>query len=388
MEDWHKILGHCNLKDVLIVESVVDGMKITEKEKFDCQVCIKGKMSQYRSREPDKRATCPFELVHCDLAGPVDPVARDGFKYAISFVDDYTGIIMVYFMKQKSDTTSATEKFLADSMPYAKVKTIRTDNGTEFTCESFRSLLVKNQIKHEKSAPYSPHQNGTVERSWRSIFDMARCLLLEAKLPKEFWSYAVMASVHIRNRCYNPRTGKTPYEAVTGQKPNLSTMHIFGTVCYAYVQDKKKLDPRSEKGIFLGYDKGSPAYLVYVAEKNVVRRVRCVKFTDKFSGKKEIVNDEYDSENVYTEVPENENEVENCENNETLTDDTLCTGETDNLNRRYPARMHTKPKRFEDYVSDIESDTESVKCTIDYFYKVSDIPMTYQEAVKSSESEK
>ena len=61
---------------------------------------------------------------------------------------------------------------------------------------------------------------------------MARCMLLETQLGKELWAYAVMASAYIRNRWYNPRTGKTPYEAMRGRKPDLSKMHIFGTTCY------------------------------------------------------------------------------------------------------------------------------------------------------------
>ena len=45
------------------------------------------------------------------------------------FVDDFSGIDMVYFLKQKCDTVNATEIFLADTAPYGKVKTIRSDNG-------------------------------------------------------------------------------------------------------------------------------------------------------------------------------------------------------------------------------------------------------------------
>ena len=60
LEDWHKILGHCNTKDVIKLEEVVDGMKISSKKEFECDTCIRGKMSQYRSREPDRRATCPL----------------------------------------------------------------------------------------------------------------------------------------------------------------------------------------------------------------------------------------------------------------------------------------------------------------------------------------
>ena len=271
LSEWHKIMGHCNFKDLMNLESVVNGMKILCKEKFNCETCALGKMPQYRNREADKRATSRLELVHCDLSGPIDPVARDGFRYSISFVDDYTGTVVVYFLKNKSDTVAATQKFLADTSPYGRVKCIRTDNGTEFTGKSFKSLLLKNLIKHEFSSPYSPHQNGTVERSWRSLFDMARCILLSADLPKTLWTYAVRTSAYIRNRCYNPRTGKTPYELFTDKKPNLNNMHIFGTICYSYVHQKKKLDPRSKKGIFLGYDGQSPAYLVYFPMKMMSR---------------------------------------------------------------------------------------------------------------------
>ena len=64
----------------------------------------------------------PLKLVHCDFAGPVDPVSIDGYRYALSFTDDYSGLIMTYFLKQKSDTAEATKKFLSDVSPFGKVK--------------------------------------------------------------------------------------------------------------------------------------------------------------------------------------------------------------------------------------------------------------------------
>src|SRR6218665_3564526 len=187
------ILGHCNVKDLLKLESVVDGMKIRDKSEFQCDVCILGKMTQSFNRQSDIRATKPLQLVHCDLSGPITPVAGNGFRYAASFVDDYSGACTVYFLRQKCDVIHATEKFLADCAPIAEVKRLRTDNGREFSNKDFKSLMLKHRIKHEKSTPYSPHQNGTVERSWRSMFDMARCLLIESQLPKELWTYAVRA---------------------------------------------------------------------------------------------------------------------------------------------------------------------------------------------------
>src|SRR6218665_889208 len=112
--EWHMILGHCNVKDLLKLEFVVDGMKITDKSEFQCDVCILGKMTQSFNRQSDIRATKPLELVHCDLSGPITPVARNGFRYAASFVDDYSGACTVYFLRQKCDVIHATEKFLAD----------------------------------------------------------------------------------------------------------------------------------------------------------------------------------------------------------------------------------------------------------------------------------
>ena len=224
-------------------------MKITSHEEKECKTCTAGKMSQTRNRNPDTRAKAPLELVHTDLAGPITPVGKDGFIYAMSFVDDYSGVIMIYFLKNKTDAIGATQQFLADIAPIGKVKCIRSDNGGEFISSKFKSILQENQIKHQTCALYSPHQNGTAERAWLSLFSMARCSLIDAKLPKTLWTYAVMAAAYIRNRCFNDRLGKTPYEALTALRPNMNSMHVFGSVCYAYIQNPKKLDPRSREGI-------------------------------------------------------------------------------------------------------------------------------------------
>ena len=249
LEEWHRILGHCNVADVLKLETEVDGMVITSKENFKCDVCVLGKMTQSRNKDPDLKATQPLELVHCDVVGPIDPIAHGGYKYGVSFVDDYSGAIKVYLLKSKTDTVIAMKRYLADTAPYGNIKRLRCDNGMEFASSEFRLLITENKIKQEFSSPYSPHQNGTAERSHRTIFDMARCLLIEAQLPKYMWSYAVKTACYIRNRCYNPRTGKTPVELMTGRRPNLSKMNVFGSKCCAYEQDKKKLDPRGKRDI-------------------------------------------------------------------------------------------------------------------------------------------
>ena len=160
---------------------------------------------------------------------------------------------------------------------------IRSDNGGEYLSKDFKDILSKNNIRHELTSPYSPHQNSCAERSWRTLFSMARTMIYDTKLPKCLWPYAVMHASYIRNRCYNNRLSDTPYGAVTGSKPDFTNLHAFGSICYSYIEGhKKKLDPRGRRGVFVGYDKYSPSYLVFYPENNTVRKHRVVKFTDKF----------------------------------------------------------------------------------------------------------
>lgn len=134
MNGWHQILGHCNYDDIKKLDHVVDGMKVRDKSSSkpnDCNVCILGKLAQYRNRKPDARATAPLDSVHTDLAGPVDPASKEGFKYSLAFTDDFSGAVFVYFLRNKSDTVAATERFLAHLAPYGKMKCMRSDNGGE-----------------------------------------------------------------------------------------------------------------------------------------------------------------------------------------------------------------------------------------------------------------
>ena len=137
-----------NKNDVIKLEKVVEDMRITEKKDFNCSSCTLGKQIVTRSRQPDARSTIPLEFVHSDLSGEVDPPAREGFKYAMNFVDDYTGSVFMYFLKFKSDAINAFKKFLADSAQFGTVKKLRADNGGEFISKEFEALLIENKINH------------------------------------------------------------------------------------------------------------------------------------------------------------------------------------------------------------------------------------------------
>ena len=109
-------------------------------------------MSNDRNKNLDCKTTKILALVHNDLAGPIQPLAKDGYKYVFNFTEDYSGLTMSYFLKHKSNTWLATTKYVADSAPYGYVNCLQTNNGTEFTSEPFQQLLVLKRIKHKQSA--------------------------------------------------------------------------------------------------------------------------------------------------------------------------------------------------------------------------------------------
>ena len=148
-------MGYCIIKDILSLEKVVNGMKISNKISFDCPTCIKGKMVEPRNHKADVKVLKPLDLVHTDSSGCVTPASYESSKYYITFVDDNSNMTIVYYLKNKSDTAAATARFIADMAPFGKIIRLRSDNGLEFTGDIFRDLMIKNKIGQEFSAPYA-----------------------------------------------------------------------------------------------------------------------------------------------------------------------------------------------------------------------------------------
>lgn len=161
---------------------------------------------------------------------------------------------------------------------------------------------------------HTPEQNGTAERRNRTLMDMTRCLLIQSGLPNSFWGEAVNTANHIRNRCPSRKlNGKTPHELWTGRTPNIKYFREFG--CEAYTRDrnpnKSKFDPRSKKGIFVGYANGSKAYRIWIPEDRKIDIARDVKFVEKSTqltkDKITILMDENQNETSELEVEVNVN---------------------------------------------------------------------------------
>ena len=84
------------------------------------------------------------------------------------------------------------------------------------------SFCQRSGISQEFSAPITPQQNGVVERKNKVIQEMARAMLYNKDLARNFWGEAVNTACHTVNRVYfRLDTKKTPYELWKGRKPNV-----------------------------------------------------------------------------------------------------------------------------------------------------------------------
>ena len=130
-----------------------------------------------------------LELVHTDLWGPSLVASLGGSRYYITFIDDLSRKVWVYFLKNKSDVFETFKKWKAmvETETGLKVKCWRSDNGGEYIVGGFSEYCAAQGIRMEKTILGTPQQNGVVKRRNRTLDERARSMRLHAGLPKTFW---------------------------------------------------------------------------------------------------------------------------------------------------------------------------------------------------------
>jgi hypothetical protein len=164
--------------------------------------------------------------------------------------------------------------------------------------------LEEEGIKHDFSTPYTPQQNGVVERKNRTLTDMARTMLGEFKTPERFWLEAVNTACHAINWVYlHHLLKKTSYELLTGNKPNVPYFRVFGSKCYILVKKGRnsKFAPKAVEGFLLGYDSNTKAYRVFNKSSGLVEVSSDVVFDETNGSPREQVNlDDVDEDDIPT----------------------------------------------------------------------------------------
>ena len=239
-----------------------------------CDACIRAKMrrntvcdSNYR----EKHNVDPLSEIAIDPV-PMIKNSIQGNKWSTIGIDIATSYAFAIHSKTKDVQCKVIDDIkynLAEK--YNKIITkVHTDMDSVYTSYEFKDKCQKEKIQIEHSSPYIHEENGIVERLIRTLSDMTRTALYDANMSPGFGEYALNMQIVAYNYTIHPESDiKSPYEKLTGNKPDISILRPFGAYCWYHVNNEERIGDgarwiaRAEKGRIVGYANNTPgSYLV------------------------------------------------------------------------------------------------------------------------------
>ncbi|KAE8218105.1 hypothetical protein CF319_g7952 [Tilletia indica] len=272
---WHRRLAHpgndsiaaCAKRGKIVglTESQVRSMG---KHMQMCNTCVETRQTRARFRKKSKRKMrAPNELIVVDIVGPFVEIA--GFKYFLTVVDAYSRRNWIFMMKSKAEAFEIIRTHCAfmERQRGNKVRTIRSDNGGEFTSNEAKAWARANGIEWQYTTPYTSIQNGIAERMNRTIQDKARAIMHASGVVSGMWPSAMHAASYIINHLPTKALGgKIPQERWEGKEVDISHFRVWGCVAWIKVHDQQrtngKLSDRGLRGMFIGYAEDRKAWMI------------------------------------------------------------------------------------------------------------------------------
>lgn len=286
-ELWHRRCAHINPKILIQTSKTnsVRGLPNFKNVNYKCESCKINKFRRKTFKSINKiRSKSPLELLYADVWGPCREMGREGERYYLTIVDDFSRKTSLYPIVEKSEVPCIIRHHInrAECFLGKKVKNIRTDNGGEFVNNYLKDFFLEKGIKHELTNPYTPEQNGVVERLNQTILNGTRALLHESRLGSRFWPDAMLHFIYTWNRMVHRDDFKTPFELYGGLKPSVRHLRPFGTKAYVGIprQQRSKLQPRAKIGTLIGYAFKTKGYRIWIPNESQVIETINVSFDE------------------------------------------------------------------------------------------------------------
>jgi hypothetical protein len=269
---WHRSFCHAGWETLaqMAKDSLVEGLPVTPEglrkaSEGLCEDCVMEKQTRKPFYPSIRESEAPLDLIHIDVCGPMQTETAGGSRYFVSFIDDYSRCAAIQLLRSKDQVKKALAAFVAriETQFEGRVKKLQSDRGKYWNKDT-QAFCEQKGIIHEKTNPYSGQENGVAERLNRTLMKKARAMLLESGLDHRFWGEAVPTANFVRNRTCTTVHGKTPLEMLTGKKPQVDDLRVFGSTAYVHkpLSKRKKLDAVAENGILLGYEPRTKGYRI------------------------------------------------------------------------------------------------------------------------------
>ncbi len=235
-----------------------------------CNACLAGKAHRAPFAGPVSRSDVRLGRVFSNLL-TLSLLSLSGCRYAIVFVDDHTRMLWTKPLGAKSDALQATQEWIAsvEKSSGCKVDCLHTDNGGEYTSRAFSDYLTLRGIAHTTTTPHSPQQNGVAERVNRTLVKAVLSMLADSGLPAGLWAKAMRTFTHVKDLApHRALRGRTPHQLWHNTPAPVLHLRAFGCRAWAArlaeaAPHRRKLEPKGDPLIFVGYELGRRAYRLY-----------------------------------------------------------------------------------------------------------------------------
>ncbi|KAG6995781.1 hypothetical protein G7Y79_00042g078860 [Physcia stellaris] len=286
--EWHQLLAHANNDAIQHLQEAAEGVELTNKDKVPltnkCEECALSKAHRIVSKSPVKSETSdkPFYRITYDLIDMT--TALNKHKWISHVACSETGFHMIYTHESKGQATEVLIRAIhtIETRYNGKVVFVRSD-GERALGTQWGNYCALKGITSEPSAVDTPAQNGHSERLGGILLTKSRAMRLEANLPVYLWPWVNETAGYIMNRTPSKKHGwKTPFEMVTGKKPNLAHIVQYGAKAYPLDKDipkKEKMRAKAHIGFLVGYD-STNIFLIWIPSQRKVIRTRDVTFNE------------------------------------------------------------------------------------------------------------
>ncbi|CAI7814476.1 unnamed protein product [Closterium sp. NIES-54] len=251
-----------------------------------CVSCVGGKLARHTFPDQGSDTDDVLAVVHVDLCGPFRVAAKDGSLYFLLLKDRKTRYVWVRPVAKKLDVLQEFMQWLAVTERQTKksVLMLHSDQGGEFLRNQLTDFVNGKGIVHDLTWPYTPQQNGMAECEMRKVVESVRTMLLHMGVQHHWWHLALQQAVWVRN-CLERSTlqpGTTPYQLLTGKKPDLLLARVWGYMAQFLVPEQQrggKLKPKARWGLHLGVSEESKGWeLLDIADNRVVTTLDVVLY--------------------------------------------------------------------------------------------------------------
>ena len=193
-------------------------------------------------------------------------------------------------MKQKSETFEKFKELQSEVENHRdkKIKFLRSDRGGEYVSYEFGLHLKQCGIVSQLTPPGTPQRNGVSEHCNCTLLDMVQSMMSLTDLPLSFWGYALETAAFTLNRASSKSVETTPYELRFGKKPKMSFLKVWGCDAYVKKLQPDKLEPKSEKCVFIGYPKETVGDTFYHRSEGKIFVAKSGSFLEKEFLTKEV----------------------------------------------------------------------------------------------------